>query len=261
MSDPLREQYATGANLGARIDFHRRFSTAPVRWNEWLIQRMTIAPEARIVELGCGTGLFWRSQLERVSPEWRLVLTDFSAGMLGEARRITSALPCRVSFVAADAQAIPLEDAAVDVVVAKHMLYHVPDRDRAFSEIGRVLATHGVFYATTTRGTYLQRIDEVVARSVPGAPSICAVVGSQFGEANGAEQLQRWFSHVDVEIFEDELRVTDPSAVVDYIRSTGTWSGIDSAAFEAIATDVAREIEHDGAFIADGGAVLFTCRA
>jgi ubiquinone/menaquinone biosynthesis C-methylase UbiE len=50
---------------------------------------------------------------------------DLSAGML---RSLQDLRPSgRVSLIQADAQRLPLRDGAVDVALAMHMLYHVPD--------------------------------------------------------------------------------------------------------------------------------------
>jgi SAM-dependent methyltransferase len=257
-SDPasLRtEQYANGANLSARIELHRRFSTAPVPWHEWLFDRMSIPPAARVLELGCGTGLFWRALADRVGPDWSLVLTDFSEGMAREARRITSSLPCRAEVAVVDAQAVPFSDATVDVVVAKHMLYHVPDRDRALKEFRRVLAPGGVLYATTIGTTYMQQLEGLVSIE----PSFRVGVLGQFGDETGLELLRRRFSTVEVSSFDDELHVTDAGAVGAYIRSLGSWRSLSPDDHEAILAAVQRDIDRDGAFVVDARSVLFSC--
>jgi ubiquinone/menaquinone biosynthesis C-methylase UbiE len=255
------EQYATGANLSARIALHRRFRVGPVAWHDWLFERMSIRPAARILELGCGTGLLWRALADRVSSDWSVVLTDFSEGMLREARRVTSTLACRVHAAVADAGAVPFPDASVDVVVANHMLYHVPDRDRALQEIRRVLDPGGVLYATTIGTTYLHQLEELVAAYVPQAPSLREGVLSQFGEKTGLEQLRRWFPRVDTEAFDEELHVTDADAVGDYIRSTGTWHDLSPPDLERILAAVRRQIEREGAFVLDARSVFFACES
>jgi ubiquinone/menaquinone biosynthesis C-methylase UbiE len=262
-SDPVylrTQQYATGVNLSARIELHRRFTTSPVPWHKWLFERMSIPHAGRILELGCGTGLFWRALEDRVSPEWDLLLTDFSEGMVREALRVTSPLPCRVRAAVVDAEAIPIADDSEDVLVAKHMLYHVPDRDRAVQEIRRILGPGGVLYATTIGRTYMHQLVDLAARCVPGAPSFRDRVLEQFGEETGLEQLRRWFPNVDAEVFHDELRVTDAEAVAAYVRSTSTWSGLSAEDLDRITDEVQREIDREGAFLVDSQSVLFSCR-
>ena len=160
------DQYATGTNLSARIELHQRFTTAAVRWHPWLIERMPIREHARVLELGCGTGLFWREIEDRIDPSWRLTLTDFSEGMVREARRATSSAPCSVEGAVADILGIPVRDASIDAIVAKHMLYHVPDLDGALAEVRRVLRPDGVLYATTIGRDCLHEIDDVVTQAL-----------------------------------------------------------------------------------------------
>jgi ubiquinone/menaquinone biosynthesis C-methylase UbiE len=260
MVDLRTDQYATGANLSARIALHARFSTSPIRWHEWLFERMSIPPAARILELGCGTGLFWRALAERVPPTWWMLLTDLSEGMVREARRMTSSLPCRVDGAVADTAAIPFADSEADVVVAKHMLYHVPDRERALDEIHRVLVPGGTFYATTIGKAYMEQLVELVATHAPDAPSFRDTVAESFGERTGLEQLLHRFGEVETEIFPDELRVTDADAVLAYIRSLGSWARLPSGTLAAIDAAVREVIDGEGAFVVDAPAVLFSCR-
>src|SRR5205814_3170976 len=104
MSDPIREQYATSERFRTRVSLHRRFRVGDETWPRWMFDRMSIPQRATVLELGCGTGLLWRTNAERVPPTWRLVLTDFSEGMVREARRATSELLCPVHTAAIDAQ-------------------------------------------------------------------------------------------------------------------------------------------------------------
>jgi SAM-dependent methyltransferase len=106
------------------------------------------AGESRdVLDLGCGTG----NVLLEATRRWAgasLVGLDASRGMLGVARREAGALPdgdaSRISFVEADAAAIPFPDAAFDVVVSAFLVQLVPDRAAVLREIRRVLRPGGI---------------------------------------------------------------------------------------------------------------------
>lgn len=68
----LKAQYKDGGNLDARIALHARFSTATQNFHDWLFDHMDVPTDARILELGCGTGQMWKTVQERVPESWRV---------------------------------------------------------------------------------------------------------------------------------------------------------------------------------------------
>jgi SAM-dependent methyltransferase len=213
----LNEQYKDATNLNARIQLHARFSTNTRGWNRWLFDQFKIAPGSRILELGCGPGKLWLSNLDRIGDDWQITLSDFSAGMLQEARQRLSQSQHHFTFQIIDAQSIPFEDASTDVIIANHMLYHVPDRPKALAEIRRVLKPDGRFYASTMGDTDLHEIHELIGR-VDRAFSQKRR-RNPFTLENGAEQLACWFASITLYRYEDALVVTEPEPLVDYILS------------------------------------------
>jgi ubiquinone/menaquinone biosynthesis C-methylase UbiE len=136
----LTKQYQNASNLEARIALHARFSTNTYGYYPWIFDRLGLPPHSRILELGCGTGLLWLENMDRIPKGWDVTLSDFSPGMLQEAQQNLRGSRRPFAFAVIDAQAIPYEDESFDGVIANHMLFHVPDRPRAFVEIRRVLA-------------------------------------------------------------------------------------------------------------------------
>ena len=213
----LNEQYKDAANLNARIELHKRFSTNKGGWTRWVFDQLQIAPGSRVLELGCGPGLLWRGNQDRIPDDWQITLSDFSPGMLQEAQHALSRSQHPFTFQVIDAQAIPFEDASLDVVIANHMLYHVPDRARALSEIRRVLTPDGRLYASTIGATHLREIDDLIHRvdtTVSWAKGTSAFILE-----NGAEQLARWFASVALSRYEDALVVTEAEPLIAYILS------------------------------------------
>ncbi len=95
-----------------------------------------IGPGTRVLELGCGTGVFTR----RVIPAGAsLVALDLSAELLAKARaRVLNG----ARFVRSDAEALPFPAGAFDVVYGCSVLHHL-DVEMALREVRRALRPGG----------------------------------------------------------------------------------------------------------------------
>ncbi|HKZ90994.1 MAG TPA: class I SAM-dependent methyltransferase, partial [Candidatus Limnocylindrales bacterium] len=101
-----------------------------------------------LLDVGTGTGSLALAAAERW-PGARIVGLDGSAGMLSVARqRVADGWPerdrGRFTWLAAEAAAMPLEDASVDIAVSSFVLQLVADRRAALREIWRVLRPGGL---------------------------------------------------------------------------------------------------------------------
>jgi len=155
------EQYQDAANLNARIALHQRFGTANIGWHPWVFEQLDLPTEARVLELGCGPGLLWGQNLERLPPGWQVTLSDFSLGMVEQARRSLAPSGYPFTFGQLDAQALPFVDDSFDAVIANHMLYHVPDRQKTYAEVRRVLKPEGCFYAATMSRDNMKQVADL----------------------------------------------------------------------------------------------------
>jgi ubiquinone/menaquinone biosynthesis C-methylase UbiE len=215
--EELREQYKTPKNFNARIRLHARFSTNRTGIFRWILDQMEAPVNARVLELGSGTALFWRSNAERIPPGWRIVLSDYSEGMLNDVRSNVAAIPRPFEFMRIDAQALPFPDRSFDAVIANHMLYHVPDIPAALSEIRRVLVPGSRCYAATMGLKNAREFDDMVQRFIGISMNRAA---QRFGLESGFEYMQKVFSHVEVRRYDDALVVTEAQPLIDYIDST-----------------------------------------
>lgn len=212
----LNEQYKTSSNLTDRATLHDRFSTNPYRWMRWVFDQYDLPEDASVLELGCGPASLWRENLDHIPKGWDIVLSDFSPGMLEEAKEHLQAGGRTFRFEQIDAQDIPFENNTLDAVIANHMLYHVPDRQKALSEIQRVLKPGGRLFAATNGGGHLCELREIVEKVIPNAYDNS---GKPFALENGAEQLEPWFESIEVRRQETGLRVTEVEPLIDYITS------------------------------------------
>lgn len=101
------------------------------------------APEARLLDLGCGTGhhLLWAQ-----GRGYAVAGTDGSEAMLAEARRLNPSADLRL----APADALPFPNAAFDAVLCIEVLRYLPDVEPCVREMARALRPGGVCLATAS---------------------------------------------------------------------------------------------------------------
>jgi SAM-dependent methyltransferase len=89
----------------------------------------------RILDLGCGTGLWIAAQRDMfATSDVSFLGVDPSSAMLAEARaKGVSRLVC------ARAEHLPLADASVAYVITSYCFHHFTDKDRALDEVARVV--------------------------------------------------------------------------------------------------------------------------
>jgi SAM-dependent methyltransferase len=229
----VAEQYKDGGNLTARADLHRKYGTSAVSWFDWVAQQVDWPENGDVLEVGCGPGWLWAS----VTTPINLTLTDLSAGMVAEAAARVGALA-----MVADAQELPFESDSFDVVVANHMLYHVPDRTKAIAEFARVLRPGGLLVAATNGRNQMKELLDV------------GRLTEAFGRENGAELLRASFTHVEWRTYEDELHCTDVDDAVAYVRSIDKSDdpGLRDRIAEQFVDGVLRITKDTGLFLASG---------
>jgi SAM-dependent methyltransferase len=117
---------------------------------EWL----ALAPNARWLDVGCGTGALTQTILATAAPREVLGI-DPSEGFIAHARRHT--LDSRAKFQVGDAQALPVANSSFDAAVAGLVLNFVPDPARAAAEMCRAVRVGGTIAAYYADGMQLLR--------------------------------------------------------------------------------------------------------
>lgn len=216
-TDLVKEQYKNSSNLDARINLHS-FNINKIDWHVWCFEKMNIQDESKVLELGCGNGLLWAKNKEVIKQSLDITLSDLSEGMLQSAKENINNPNIKYQII--DVQDIPYEDESFDVVIARHMLYHVPDIDKALSEIKRVLKPNGKFYASTNGSENMKELKDLVNgynKDTNYNPQ--KVFADKFGIENGTEILKRYFNNVKLEKFDGQIVVDKAEPVVGYVTS------------------------------------------
>ncbi|MBR1211387.1 methyltransferase domain-containing protein [Bradyrhizobium sp. JYMT SZCCT0180] len=102
-----------------------------------------LAPKS-VLETAAGSGVVTRALAPILSPDARYVVTDLNQPMLDYAKSRQGA-DNRITWQKADAQALPFEDAAFDLVCCQFGVMFFPDRPSGCREARRVLRPGGSF--------------------------------------------------------------------------------------------------------------------
>jgi len=184
------------------------------RWSRQVAPRflswLGIPPGRKWLDVGCGTGALCAAIVDHCSP-LSVAGVEPSEGFLKTAKEN---LAGRAVLHQGSATAIPLDDAAVDVVVSGLVLNFVPDQRAALAEMARV---------TGNRGT----------------------IGAYVWDYAGKMELMRFFWDAAVELNPEAAKIDEgirfplcrPEALVELFESAGL-SGVEVTAID-IATPFA----------------------
>jgi ubiquinone/menaquinone biosynthesis C-methylase UbiE len=143
------------------------------RIHDALLAAVGTQTPAHVLDVGCGTGRLLRKAAARW-PGAPLTGVDPAEGMIAVAQRLTPAATFRV----ADAGALPLPSASVDLVLSSVSLHHWPDPGRGLAEIARVLRPAGQLgLADITLPGWMARLFGSQAKSKEGLRRLCAQAG------------------------------------------------------------------------------------
>lgn len=99
-------------------------------------------PYGKSLEIGAGTG-FFTLNLKLAGVLEAGAVTDISPGMVAVAKRNGAGLGFAIEGQAADAEELPYADNTFDLVIGHAVIHHIPDVDKAFREMFRVLRPGG----------------------------------------------------------------------------------------------------------------------
>lgn len=251
-------QYGTTKNLEARIKIHQLFSTNPESFHAWIGKLLPIDGPIDILEVGCGTGVFWKENLHRLPEGSTLTLTDLTEAMIEKTKTNFSAPFVRIEL--ADVESLPYADDSFDMVNAHHVMYHTQDKSKAFAQIKRVLRPEGRVTVTTNSERHMRNVYDIGKQLDPSFPTDRII--DSFTEEIADAFLPEHFSGVEKHVQEDLLKVDDVVFLMDYVASGVTPRGTEVTEdfYERYAAIVKKEIDEKGYFGIPKRSPLYICR-
>ncbi|MDO5425453.1 MAG: methyltransferase domain-containing protein [Eubacteriales bacterium] len=219
MEKSLKNQYQNASNISARINLHSLYSTNKQGWFPWIYDQCQIRPGMEILEVGCGDGTLWTSNLSRIPADIHITLSDISEGMLRDTRRALGSEDGRFSFRPFDCSWIPFEDERFDLVIANHVLFYCEDIPAVCREVRRVLKPDGRFLCSAYGSRHMKEVSQLVQDFDDRIVLSANKLYERFGRENGSEILSPFFSRITWQLYEDSLLVPEPEPLISYILS------------------------------------------
>ena len=191
-----------------------------MNWFAWLIDRMAIAENMDVLDVGSGPAWLWRAQADRLPGGVRLTLVDTSAGMIEEARANFAHQPDLLAvsaFQVADAVVLPFEDETFDVVLFLHILYHVDDPRKALAEAHRVLRPGGRAFVSTNATDNMAELHAIGAQAYGG--EAIDPGAALFSLKDAVHTMRELFDNVRRYDLTDAMACTDPDDAVAVLLS------------------------------------------
>jgi ubiquinone/menaquinone biosynthesis C-methylase UbiE len=186
------------------------------------LQWLTPPPDARWLDVGCGTGIFTKLISDTCAPA-EVFAVDPEDAQIDYARRQFSL--ARTNFRIADGCALPFPDSMFDIAVSALVMNFISDRPRALSEMRRVVRAGGMvgayvwdFTAEASPSWPLRRALHEGGIQVPSIPG---------ADSSNLDALRSLFAHgglVHIETRSIEVSVQFPDFQAFWLAQTPSYS-------------------------------------
>ncbi|MGR6998324.1 class I SAM-dependent methyltransferase [Yinghuangia aomiensis] len=202
---------------------HNAFRTNPTSMLDHMTAHLALTGTENLLDLGCGNGFV----LEHLRPHLAggsITGLDIALAVLDAARDRLRGTATACTWIEGSADDLSmLGDDTFDRVMANYMIHYVPDLDRCFTEVRRVMRPGGIFQLTTDRTDSMLEMYQVhfAALTAMAAPQhlFKASPKGRLSLTNGADMLGRHFEQVDTVTWQDQLRFTDPEPFMRFYET------------------------------------------
>jgi demethylmenaquinone methyltransferase/2-methoxy-6-polyprenyl-1,4-benzoquinol methylase len=164
----LARRYDAVSGKWARMARRFRLNAAyrePLLASQVVIDLMQVEPQARILDCGVGNGSLSIALDSLMKDPADFHAIDTSAEMLVQAKSVMQHAGLDPHLQQADVMSLPYEDQSFDVVMAAHVLEHLPDPQHALAEMIRVLKPGGMVFLCVTRPSLFGAIIQLLWRT------------------------------------------------------------------------------------------------
>ncbi|MGO4392326.1 class I SAM-dependent methyltransferase [Variovorax sp. M-6] len=206
---------------------------------ELLAEACDLCCDERVLDVAAGNG---NATLAAARRGCEVTSTDYVAALLDRGAERAQAERLRVTFLPADAEALPFQDASFDAVVSTFGVMFSPDQAKAAAELARVCRPGGrIGLANWTPEGFIGQLFKTLGKHMPPPP------GVQSPSLWGVEShLQSLFGDraASIKVTSRQFNFRYRSAA-HFIEVFRTWYGPVHKAFAALPPDGAAALERD----------------
>ncbi|NJD60317.1 MAG: methyltransferase domain-containing protein [Anaerolineae bacterium] len=207
----------TTGDLLTRIDILKKYGGRDI--DEWMLHLLNPQKGSKILDIGCGAGkqcfLFYKA----LQGEADITGGDVNQQLLEQARQENAKIGNRIKFIDLNFnQRFPLEDNQFDLVTSCFAIYYSEDIPFTISEMQRVIKPGGRLFTTgpmpENKQLFYEIITEATHKPIPPMP------GSSRYSSLIYKAVQRLFSNVEIQIFENPLTFEAVDPFLEYTRAS-----------------------------------------
>ncbi len=264
----ITSAYANDAPFMARLAL-QHYQQPARDFVAWALHHVTWTAHTRILDCGCGNGRYLRHTLAHGATAHHTIGLDIAAGMLTSLRRRWPTDLPQPHVVVGDVVHLPLPTNSCDLAYAMHMLYHVPDQQRAVAELRRVVRPGGTLIAATNSEHDKQELGTLFNAAITALTGQATErsVATRFSLEHGAALLQSQFADVQRYDFTATIVLPEAAPAVAYMESMRATTEATLPAplsWEAVIEEFERQvrahIHQHGAFRLRMHRGVFVCR-
>ena len=217
----MKSRIAAGqvSTAAAQIYEHTLVPALFDQWVEPMLDAVRPTEGECLLDIGSGTGVLARAALRRVGTTGSVIALDPNAGMLAIAEQLAPALNIRCGY----AEEIPVGDRQIDCLTCQFALMFLSDRQRAISEMARVLRPGGRIAIATWAS-----VDEL-----PGFAAMADLFSDELGDW-AADAMRAPFSIGTAEALDGLLRPSFPDVSVERHEGRACFRSVDDWLYSEI---------------------------
>lgn len=216
--DDVRRQYEVTDPLKVRIETHRLYQERKVDLDSESEMLLELGGNESLLDVGCGPGRFLL-HLRRDGHIGRLAGLDQSFAMIAEARSSIHDAGFEFDSFVGDAMDLPFDEHEFEWVVARHMLYHVPDIQQALAELSRVTKC-GVLVSTNGLRNLPKTVELIDDLLIAFGLTPVQMPSDRFCIDNADAIFAKAGLNATVTIIENALVFRHVEPIVDYVLSS-----------------------------------------